>query len=91
MGGRLPSVGLVSAFLSFDCPSAAPQSTSASPCACPILYPTPASAETTGNGNKMTEYLLESGTDCVEGIRNGEMEKLKEREAAESGNVGGGR
>lgn len=43
----LPSVGLVSVFLSSDSLSAAPPSTSASLCACPTLYPKPASVETT--------------------------------------------
>lgn len=43
----LPSVGLVSVFLSSDSLSAAPLSTSASLCACPTLYPKPASVETT--------------------------------------------
>lgn len=86
----------MSVFLSSDCPSAAPQSISASPCACPILYPAPASAETTGNRNMMTHhfilthYLLESGTEGVEWIRNGDIEKSKGRASAESWNAGGG-
>lgn len=48
-GGGVPSVWPVSVTLSFGSPAAVPPSISASLSVCPVLYPMPASVETTDN------------------------------------------